>query len=185
LSKSEIRNLVRELRRKQSPASIIRKSRAIWKSLSSLPEYRRARTIAFYASIAKEGEVATAYMIEGSLAQKKKLCLPKVVDDRLEFFDIKNVEDLDEGAFGILEPTGEKVEPEQIELIILPGIAFDVSGNRIGFGRGYYDRFLKKARNTSIVALAFDFQIVDKIPSAESDVRVSKIVTESRIIDCK
>jgi 5-formyltetrahydrofolate cyclo-ligase len=185
LSKSEIRSFVRGLRRKQDSYSITKKSRVIWESLSSSPEYRRARTIAFYASIAKEGEVATSDMIEGSLAQKKKVCLPKVVGDRLEFFDVKTFRDLNEGAFGILEPAGEKVEPEQIDLIVLPGIAFDVFGNRIGFGRGYYDRFLKKVKNASKVALAFDFQIVDKIPSTKPDVRVHKIVTESRVINCK
>jgi 5-formyltetrahydrofolate cyclo-ligase len=185
LSKSEIRNRIRELRRKQDSSSIIKKSGAIWKFLLSLPEYRKARTIALYASITKEGEVATADIIEGSLAQNKKVYLPKVVSDHLEFFNVKSIEELKEGAFGILEPTGDKVKAEQIDLIVLPGIAFDVFGNRLGFGRGYYDRFLKKVRNASMVALAFDFQIVNRIPSTKSDVRIHKIVTESRIINCK
>ena len=163
---------------------MMKKSRAIWKFLLSLPEYRRAITVAFYSSIAKEGEVATVDMVGVSLEQGKKVCLPKIISDSLEFFNVNSIEELKEGAFGILEPVGDKIKPEQIDIAILPGIAFDARGNRIGFGRGYYDRFLKRVRNASIVALAFDFQIVDKIPSTKSDVRVHKIVTESGIIDC-
>ena len=184
MSKSAIRNRIKKMRRKQDPSTIIKKSSAIWKFLLSLPEYRRAKTIAFYASIEKEGEVATLEMIEDSLTQNKKVCLPKVVADRLKFFDVKSVKELKEGAFGILEPIGDKIKPEQIDMVVLPGIAFDATGNRIGFGRGYYDRFLKKVKNVSRIALAFDFQIVDKIPSTKPDVRVHKIITESRIIDC-
>ena len=184
MSKSEIRSLIRELRRKQDSSTIVQKSRAIWKFLLSLPEYRRAATIAFYASIEKEGEVATLEMIEDSLKQNKVVCLPKIVADSLEFFNVKSVEELKMGAFGILEPIGDKIKLEQIDMIVLPGLAFDATGNRIGFGRGYYDKFLKKVGSAARIALAFDFQIVDKIPSTESDVRVHKIITESRIIDC-
>ena len=184
MSKGEIRDRIRELRRKQDSSIMIKKSRAIWNLLSSLPEYRRAITVALYASIAKEEEVATVDMIRGSLEQGKKVCLPKIIFDNLEFFNVKNPGELKEGALGILEPIGDIIKPEQIDTVILPGIAFDASGNRIGFGRGYYDRFLKRVRNASIVALAFDFQIVDTIPSTKSDVRVHKIITESRIIDC-
>lgn len=182
-----MRNRIRELRRKHDPSAIRQKSRAIWERFSSLQNYRSASAIALYCSIVREREVMTIPMIEMALVQGKKVCLPKVMHDSLEFFSIRDVrQDLSEGAFGILEPiTGDRVDPQNIDLVVVPGVAFDVKGNRVGFGRGYYDRFLRRARKrASIVALAFEFQIVDRVPATEYDVRVHKIVTEKRVIEC-
>jgi 5-formyltetrahydrofolate cyclo-ligase len=187
LSKNEIRNHIRQQRRNQSPSIIQRKSKAIWELLSSLQEFNRAGTIAFYVSIAREGEVDTIPMIEESLALGKRICVPKVVESfGLRFFEIRSMKDLNRGSFGILEPAGvSKILPQAIDLVIVPGIAFDKSGNRLGFGKGYYDKFLSKLKGEKpIIALAFDFQIIDGIPSSKNDVRVHKIITETRIIRC-
>lgn len=187
MSKNEIRNHIRQQRRNQSPSIIQRKSKAIWESLSSLQEFNRAGTIAFYVPIAREGEVDTIPMIEESLSLDKRICVPRVAKNfGLEFFEIRSMKDLNEGNFGILEPAGgSKILPQAIDMVIVPGIAFDKSGNRVGFGKGYYDKFLSKMEDeTQIIALAFDFQIIDGIPSSKNDVRVHKIITEIRIIEC-
>ena len=187
MSKNEIRNHIRQQRRNQSPSIIQRKSKAIWVSLSSIQEFNRADTIAFYVSIAREGEVDTTTMIEESLSLGKRICIPKVVkNNALRFIEIRSMKDLNKGSFGILEPAGgSRILPQAIDLVIVPGVAFDKSGNRLGFGKGYYDKFLSKLEDgTPIIALAFDFQIVDSIPSSKNDVRVHKIITETRIIEC-
>lgn len=187
MSKNEIRNHIRQQRRNQSPSIIQRKSKAIWESLSSLQEFNRAGTIAFYVSVAREGEVDTIPMIEESLALGKRTCIPRVARNfGLEFFEIRSMKDLNKGNFGILEPTGgSKILPQAIDMVIVPGIAFDKSGNRVGFGKGYYDKFLSKMEDeTQIIALAFDFQIIDGITPSKNDVRVHKIITEIRIIEC-
>jgi len=187
LSKNEIRNHIRQQRRNQSPSIIQRKSKAIWESLSSIQEFNRADTIAFYVSIAREREVDTTTMIEESLSLGKRICIPKVVkNNALRFIEIRSMKDLNKGSFGILEPAGgSRILPQAIDLVIVPGVAFDKSGNRLGFGKGYYDKFLSKLEDgTPIIALAFDFQIVDSIPSSKNDVRVHKIITETRIVEC-
>lgn len=187
LPRSNMRNRVRKIRRDQPSIIIKNKSKAIWSFLSSLQEYRTATTIGFYVAIEKEGEVDTIPMIEASFSLGKKICVPKIVNDKMSFFEIRNTaSDLREGSLGILEPVGHsKILPKNIDLMIVPGIAFDSKGNRLGFGRGYYDRFLAELRNkTPIIAPAFDFQVVDRIPSSKKDVKVHRIVTETRIIDC-
>ena len=187
MSKNEIRNHIRQQRRNQSPSIIQRKSKAIWVSLSSIQEFNRADTIAFYVSIAREREVDTTTMIEESLSLGKRICIPKVVkNNALRFIEIRSMKDLNKGSFGILEPAGgSRILPQAIDLVIVPGVAFDKSGNRLGFGKGYYDKFLSKLEDgTPIIALAFDFQIVDGISSSKNDVKVHKIITETRIIEC-
>ena len=187
MSKAEIRNHIREKRRNQGLSLIKRKSKVIWESLSSLREFDRASTIAFYVSIAREGEVYTIPMIEASLLLGKSICVPKVVENSgLKFFEIRSMKALNKGSFGILEPArGSEILPKAIDLVIVPGVAFDKSGNRLGLGKGYYDRFLSKLENgTPIIALAFDFQIVHSIPPSMNDVKVHKIMTETKIIEC-
>jgi 5-formyltetrahydrofolate cyclo-ligase len=91
------------------------------------------------------------------------------------------------GAYTILEPRQEcvnEVSPESIDLIIIPGVAFDGQGNRIGHGMGYYDRLLQKKIRTHCLGLAFEFQIVESIPTEIHDVKIKKIITEERIIIC-
>lgn len=186
MSRQELREQARRIRKEQSLGDVKPKSLAIWNRLSMTPEYR-CKTIAFYVSLAGEKEVDTIPMISSALLQGKRVCVPKVVADGLRFFEIKSLEyDLQVGSFGILEPIGGKeILPPQVELMIVPGVAFDRDGNRLGFGKGYYDRFLPKLRNkTPIIALAFDFQVIDKVPSMIGDIRVHKIVTESRTISC-
>ena len=100
---------------------------------------------------------------------------------------LNSFEDLVEGPYGILEPKKEKIKEisfDEIDLIIIPGIVFDLKGNRIGHGKGFYDRLLKNTK-VSIIALAFEFQIIGKIPVDKNDKPVDIIITEKRIIYCK
>ena len=126
-------------------------------------------------------------MIKESFKIKKQVVVPKTdkCNRTILCSSLTRWDDLIIGAYTILEPRQEclnKVSLESIDLIIIPGIAFDCQGNRIGHGMGYYDKLLKKNMNAH--RLAFELQIVENIPTDRQDVKVEKIVTEERIITC-
>lgn len=172
-------------RRNREPEDLRRKkSRKIKKRLFSLEEFKKAHTILFYYS--KGSEVETREMMEEALLQRKRVLLPKVKGREIYLGEIKDLKkDVEKGSFGILEPkeTPKRATPKGIDLVILPGIAFDLEGGRIGYGLGYYDRFLKRLpKKVSFIALAYDFQIVNSLPGERYDRRVGKVITETRIL---
>lgn len=164
------------------------RSHAVQETLLSMEEYVSRRRILFYASLA--GEVQTREAIEMSLKSGKKVFLPKVHRDGLLIFEIRSYEeDTAPGAFHVAEPReGRAVETEPgcLELAIVPGVAFDLRGGRLGFGKGYYDRLLGcLSGKIPLVGLAFEFQVLDHVPRGRGDVPMDFIVTEKRIIPCK
>jgi 5-formyltetrahydrofolate cyclo-ligase len=154
--------------------------------LFSLPEFGRAGTILCYASF--RTEVETAGIIRESLVSGKRVVLPKVDREkrRLELYEVKDLSELSPGHMGISEPslTGERpISVGDVDLVIMPGAGFDLSGNRLGYGGGYYDILLADSRKETLkIALAYEEQIVESIPSEEHDVKVNIIVTDKRII---
>ncbi|MGQ4833551.1 MAG: 5-formyltetrahydrofolate cyclo-ligase [Candidatus Asgardarchaeia archaeon] len=190
--KKEIRTLVKKLRRQLSKEDALKLSHKIALNLFSLPEYKIAKVILIY--IAKGNEVSTAEIIDNALKSGKRVFVPVTFPQKREmkftelFSDWKSC--LEKGVYGILEPKKDcrrfdnKIH-EKADLIIVPGIAFDVKCGRIGWGGGYYDRFLKRvSKDIPKVGLAYELQIVDEVPMTENDVRVNIIVTEKRIIRC-
>jgi 5-formyltetrahydrofolate cyclo-ligase len=129
-------------------------------------------------------------MIIDMLKEGKKVYVPKVTDKRIEFYRIYGFDFLTESRFGILEPDITRdLSSYQItekSLMILPGLAFDPLGNRIGYGAGYYDRYLneKKSDHFIKIAIAYDFQIVEKIEVMDHDVRADIILTPTRVYQC-
>jgi 5-formyltetrahydrofolate cyclo-ligase len=179
-----------------SSEEIESKSENIERQLFSLPEFRRAKTVMFYVSF--RSEVATEKMIRNALNLRKRVVVPVVNGGRIEVAEIKNLEkELAKGSFGIEEPRKEfrrRTDQKDIDLVVVPGVVFDKTGGRLGYGRGYYDRFLRSksirlrtgcSHPCALIGLAFDLQITTKIPLVEGDVRVEKVVTESGIIDCR
>jgi 5-formyltetrahydrofolate cyclo-ligase len=170
------------------------KSEKIERGLFSLPEFVQAKIVMFYVSF--RSEVETEKMITDALKLKKRVVVPVVEGEKIVASEIKNFrKELARGSFGIREPKKEfirRVEQKEIDLVVVPGVAFDKMGGRLGYGRGYYDRFLRTVslrkghlHQCSLVGLAFDLQIAGKIPLLKKDIRVDKIVTESGIINCR
>ncbi|MEA3369239.1 MAG: 5-formyltetrahydrofolate cyclo-ligase [Candidatus Ratteibacteria bacterium] len=173
-------------REKQTPTAIRRKSRQIKQKLFRMPEYRQAKTVMFYA--AKFGEVETGEMIKETLKKKKKAAVPKVKKTGLIPSELLDwAKDLKKGAFGIKEPMDEALRPlalEKIDLVIVPGICFDIKKNRLGYGYGYYDCFLARLpKRAKLFGLAFELQLVGGIPSFANDKSLDKIITEKRVIE--
>jgi 5-formyltetrahydrofolate cyclo-ligase len=183
--KKAIRKRILEERDEIFPHLKMSKDMLIKKRLFSLDEYINAQTILFYASF--RSEVDTFTMIKGSLHMGKKVVLPRVDKEKhvLRLYEIKDITELTAGYMGIPEPSlldGRLVNLESIDLVVIPGVAFDYSGNRLGYGAGYYDILLSKKQKIPIVALAYEEQIIDSIPSEKHDVKVDKIVTDKRVI---
>jgi len=193
--KRKLRRQFLERRNSLSKGEINLKSEKIERKLFALPEFQRAKTVMFYVSF--RSEVKTEKMIRHALNLGKQVVVPIVDGEKIVVSRIKNLKkELAKGSFGLREPKQEfrrRVDQKKIELVVVPGVVFDGTGGRLGYGRGYYDRFLRSSSMASrmgrfahcaLIALAFDLQIARKIPVVEKDVRVNKIVTESRIINC-
>lgn len=141
--------------------------------------YKEAKNIFIFVSY--KTEVDTHKIIKTALDQGKTICVPKVISkkDGMYVAIINNFSDLKPGKYGILEPSEEsvKVLEEDIDLVLVPGAVFDKEGGRIGYGGGFYDRFLVKLRkDVPKIALAYDIQIIDKVPMDELDVRIDGII---------
>ena len=176
--KKKLRNLILKKRNSLSKKNISLKSAQIIKKLISLPEYKRAESIMLYASIGSE--VSTLKFIRELLKNKEKtVVLPKVKGEHILLSKINSFNDLKRGAFNILEPAKIK-KIQKVDLILVPGVAFDGYGHRIGYGKGYYDRLLEKTKVLK-VGLAFEMQLIDKVPNHPHDISVDIVVTEKKV----
>ena len=162
---------------------VLEKSRQIENSLFGLEHYIKSKTVMYFVSF--NNEVYTHEMIKKALGNKT-VVVPKVSQHEIEPSLIIDFENLIPGKFGILEPIETmRIAYKNIDLVLVPGIAFDLDGHRIGYGFGYYDKFLKKVPKAVKIGLAFDFQVVDIIPRETHDVPVDLIVTDERVVECK
>lgn len=181
MEKSLLRKRFLEIRDSLSPQEKSFLSSKIKENLFGLEEFKLAGSILFYAST--RSEVETLPMLKEALAEKRCF-LPKVSGDELKLFQVKSLSDLSPGYYGILEPnTAAEAELKEIELIIVPGVVFSRDGRRIGYGRGFYDRLLKKSQAIKI-GLCFSCQLAEEIPKNQQDQRVDKIITEDEVICC-
>lgn len=190
MSRSEVRQGVLAARMALSPRLVKEKSRAVMDRVMSLEAYLKAKSLMVYVDF--RNEVQTGGLIVRSLAAGKIVSVPitdvrgkKLIPSRLESYP----GDLAPGAWGIMEPRPECVrplDPGELDLVIVPGVAFDAKGNRLGYGGGFYDRFLPRTRpGTVYIAPAFEVQVVDDVFPGPHDVPVHVIVTEERTIFLK
>lgn len=155
-------------------------SRQITKAITGHPLFVQADTILAYMDY--RHEVVTKYLIEEAWREKKRVAVPKCSGKTMTFYRIDTFDDVAEGFYGIREPrTGEIVDDEHA-LMLMPGVAFDRNCNRVGYGGGFYDRYLENRPGIIRMALAFDFQILDEVPYGPFDIRPSLIVTEKEIL---
>ena len=178
--KKALRQKLRERLRGLSRGERRRRSRRIQQKLARRAYFREAATILFYASLPEE--VDTWALMREALRQGKRVLIPKVRGRQLVPAEVKRLSTgLKRGAYGIREPQVriQTVRPSDIDLVIVPGLAFDGKGRRLGRGKGYYDRFLKKLRGrTRVVGLAFRFQRLRRIPVGTEDVSVNEVVCD-------
>ncbi len=169
-----------------SPSERAAREARILRNLMEQDAYRTAGTVAVFVSC--RSEVDTRAVIEDLLKKGRTVAVPRVVSrGEMEFCGITDPDrDLQEGTFGIREPkpSAGRVRPGDIDLMIAPGAAFDARGFRIGYGGGYYDRYIRKLRpDCPVISPAFEVQIVDRVPAGPFDEAVDAIITEERVIE--
>lgn len=186
--KKVIRDQAHENRRNQEQKAEL--SRAICEKFVALPQYAAARTVMFYVDV--RTEVRTRDYLATALSHGKRIVVPWCnASGELELFWLKSMDDLAIGMYKILEPKPElrllpdrQVPVAELDLIMVPGVAFTRDGARMGHGKGYYDKLLEHARpDAPLVALAFECQLFPEIPTQEHDVFMDKIITEAAVYE--
>jgi 5-formyltetrahydrofolate cyclo-ligase len=181
-AKKDVRRRVKAAMEAQGASDRAKKSAAIAEKLFSHEAFGRAKCVAFYVSMPHE--VATDAMIDRAISEGKRVTVPRCDMETVEltFHEIADRSMLQAGTWGILEPgprAAKVVHPDALDFVVVPGVAFDRAGNRIGNGKGFYDKFLKKLRpGTPKVALAYAIQLVPEVPVEPHDVKLDGVLTD-------
>lgn len=183
--KQAIRQAAHEARRAQPDKDAV--SAAITDRVRQLEAYRAANCVMWYIDV--RAEVRTRHALPEEIAGPRRVVIPYCVDGELELFPLESVEELEQGMYGILEPRPElrdrpdkQVSVADLDLILVPGVAFDRRGGRLGHGKGYYDKLLENAKpETPLVALAFECQLFPEVPMQEHDIYMDHVVTEADV----
>ena len=185
MTKSEIRGVILRKRGLIGAAGRAEKDSAIRDRLLATDAFRTAKAVVLYASF--KSEAGTHELIAGRLKEGVKVILPRVEGEDLGLYEITDMDrDLRPGAMGIPEPSGDvrRADVNEADIIIVPGVAFDLQGGRLGYGKGYYDRLLARRRtNIPLAALAYEEQIWEEpLPLSSHDINMDCIVTEKRTV---
>ncbi|MGB5809670.1 MAG: 5-formyltetrahydrofolate cyclo-ligase [Polyangiales bacterium] len=180
--KRELRKRMRAVRGVIPTEACETRSRRIEERVRALPPFTSARTLLSFAPIRKE--VRTRAIMQAAWDDGKRVALPRVTGDELELLWVRPETKLIEGAFGVPEPPGDadRVDPGEIEFALVPALAADSRGHRIGYGGGYYDRLLPTMPNAFSCVVAFDFQLIGEVPKLDTDVAAQTVVTDRRVI---
>jgi len=185
--RQDIRKEALSIRRKMDSSELERIGSLIANNVLESDWYRDARCVHCFYGVKVKGEIPTVRIMGDALASGKLLVMPRVTDNDggMEHVRVTGLELMQPGLWGIPEPVGEaRVPVAEIELILVPGLAVDIKGNRMGYGKGYYDRFLETASHSVKAMLVPERFVHDRLPVEDHDVPVDYIVTEDRVLSC-
>ena len=175
MDKKTLRTMIREKKRAMTEKQIEQASARLAQQLYRSPLYRQATTI--YGYLPYNQEVRTVPMLEQALAEGKRVAVPKVYGDEMRFLYIDDLSRVEKGYAGIPEPIDdEPVADDPTALVLMPGLAFDRAGHRIGYGGGFYDKFLSAEPGHPTLALCYGFQMLDELPTEEFDIPVDCVL---------
>jgi 5-formyltetrahydrofolate cyclo-ligase len=187
-SKAHIRNTMITQLQGMSSEERQRQNHEIGVRLEGFSPYQNAQKVMSYVGVGIE--IDTVPFLARALKVGKKVAVPVCVTKgkKLIVSELRDLGELERGFYGLLEPTEDFIrpmEPKELDVVIIPGLAFDTTGNRLGRGGGYYDRFLAGlSSRTSLIALAYECQIIERVPTEAHDITVQWLITPGRIIDC-
>ncbi|HVZ81849.1 MAG TPA: 5-formyltetrahydrofolate cyclo-ligase [bacterium] len=183
-TKDFLREQFKKVRSQVPPDLAEAASQGVWAILSKRPEFDAARHIGAFFSVGTE--INTYPILEGILQEGKKLYLPRLVKDqnRFDFVQVADFEHLSPGPFGIQEPSGgHPTATAELDLVLVPGLAFDPRGHRLGFGLGFYDRVLPHLRPGALsLGVGYGFQMVEHLPEDPHDIPLKALLTEKGFI---
>ena len=177
MTKRELRQYIREQKKRHSAHELAVMSEEICNRVLALASWREAGTLLLYYPLADE--VDTKALIKAAFESGKQVLLPVCKGEELELHLYEGEASLRQGAYGIMEPTGPVVREEnydEIQLAIIPGMAFDRAGHRLGRGKGYYDRLLPKLKSTKTTGICWAFQLLDEVPTDPHDISVQEVI---------
>lgn len=174
--KEQIRKIYRNGRNSLNQEQVQEWSGQICERLQASQLYRDAAAVCFYYPLGKEVNLLAA--AAKALEERKKVAFPKTEGDEIRFYQVENLKDFREGSFHVMEPVSDKRLMETTPLVLTPGLVFDRQKNRMGYGRGYYDRFAAGTPDAVKVGIAYEMQITEQIPVDGYDVPMDYILTE-------
>ena len=175
MNKSALRQEIREKKRSMTEEEIENRSTRLGELFIQSQLYRDAKTI--YGYLPYNQEVRTIPILEQALRDRKKVAVPKVYGDTMKFIYLEDLSQVAKGYAGIPEPIAdEPVAEDTSALVLMPGLAFTKNGDRMGYGGGFYDRFLAEEPNHPTLALCYDFQMVESLPTEEYDIPVDMVL---------
>lgn len=175
MDKKELRRKIREKKRAMTPEEIQSASQKLKELFLVTEQYRGAKTV--YGYLPYNQEVRTVPILEQALADGKRVAVPKIFGDEMKFIYLTDLNRVAASNLGIPEPVAdEPVADDHTALVLMPGLAFDKEGHRIGYGGGYYDKFLAEESAHPTVALCYEFQIVEQLPTEEFDIPVDLVL---------
>ncbi|MFL0252338.1 5-formyltetrahydrofolate cyclo-ligase [Clostridium neuense] len=180
MNKSELRKKILEIRNSIDVYEKQVKDSKIFNNIINSYQYKHSNNIFIFVSYSSE--VDTHKVIEYSLKNGKRIFVPKVISKKLgmEVIEIRGFSDLKRSKYGILEPCENNyIRPEEIDVAFIPGLAFDKKGGRLGYGGGFYDRYLKLLKkSTAKIGLCYSFQVIENVPMEEYDIRIDGIIED-------
>ncbi len=175
MDKKQLRKQIREMKRAMSLAEIEEKSRILGEKFAASDAYRQASTV--YGYLPYNQEVRTVPMLERALQDGKRVAVPKIYGDEMKFIYLEDLTAVALSDYGIPEPVDDgPVADDPTALVLMPGLAFDPEGHRIGYGGGFYDKFLAAEPNHPTLALCYDFQMLEKLETEEFDIPVDTVL---------
>ncbi len=175
MDKKALRKKIREQKRAMTLEQIEMASRKLVEQFLALEAYRKAKTL--YGYLPYNQEVRTVPILEQALADGKRVAVPKIYDDEMRFIYLTDLSQVETGYAGIPEPIADgPIADDPTALVLMPGLAFDREGHRIGYGGGFYDKFLSAEPGHPTVALCYAFQMVDEIPIESYDIPVDLVL---------
>jgi 5-formyltetrahydrofolate cyclo-ligase len=175
MDKAALRRWIREQKRAMTEEEIVQRSKRLGELFLQSELYRKAKTI--YGYLPYNQEVRTIPILEQALRDGKTVAVPKVYGDTMKFIYLTDLNRVEKGYAGIPEPMDdEPIADDPTALVLMPGLAFDREGHRIGYGGGFYDKFLAEEPNHPTVALCYEFQMLEKLETEEFDVPVDRVL---------